>query len=253
MGGFNSNDCHLVGQLGHVRVKKSQDDLAAGQEMKTATWSFYDLSTGLLSGAAFSGTEEELAGQLLYKGQGVGAYEGEPDHLCQKVCLKTGSILPHRPDPPWDGTDLTLYVWWWDSSVKRWILRPRLKKFKADKWAEIKAARDAEINAPLVTEFGTFDHSAGPQQAIRDMANYARVIGADVMATLANNTVRRLEPQQIAAVLAASHIRVQGQRQIASGLRAEIEAARTAECVAAIAWRALPVAAAVAAAALQIV
>lgn len=208
--------------------------------MKAATWHFYDLGTGLLSGASFSGTAGELAEQLAHKGPGVGAHEGECDHACQKVCLVTSALIDHKPDPPWDGTDLTLWVWWWDASVKRWKLRPRLKKFKTDRWAEIKAARDAAIDEPLHTEFGAFDHDARSRQAIFEMTSGAGLVGSEIEITLADNTQVKLTAKQIKAVLSLSHARVQSQRQIASRLRSEIEAARNNKEVAAIAWAALP-------------
>jgi len=204
--------------------------------MSMSTWHFFDLATGLFSGASFTGTPEELARQLAHKGPGTGAHEGEVDHLCQRRSLTSPDLVDYKPEPPYDGTDLTLYVWWWDTSVKRWKLRPRLKKIKADKWAEIKAARDAATDLPLPTEFGAFDHAPPSRSAILEMASGASVTSTDVVATLADNTTVQLTPRQIAAVLALSHTRVQTQRATATALRAAIDAAVNAAAVASISW-----------------
>jgi len=204
------------------------------------TWHFYDQASGLFSGAWFRGTAAELQAQLQHKGPGVGAWRGEVDYLSQRLDMATGALVDYKPDPPWDGTDLTLYVWWWNAAIKRWALRPRLKKLKADKWAEIKAVRDAATDAPLPTEHGTFDHDAKARQALLEIATGASVTSADVVATLADDTTVSLTPRQMAAVYALSHHRVQMHRETATALRAEIDAAGNAAAVAAIAWPGAP-------------
>lgn len=203
--------------------------------MTAATWHFYDQATGLFSGASFSGSEAELAQQLAHRGAGVGAHAGAVDHLSQKIDLATGAIIDHKPDPPWDGTDLTLYVWWWDASARRWKLRPRLKKLRADKWAQIKAARDADTDSPLVTPLGAFDHDADSRAAIAAQAQVCAATGDGVSFTLADNTVATLSAEEMRAVWLASDRVEQLARAQAAQLRAQIQAASAAQ-LDAIAW-----------------
>ena len=198
--------------------------------MNERTWYFYDRATGLLSGASFNGPADALEQQLGHLAPGVGAFEGDADYLCQKVDVQSGLLVDHKPEPPWDGTDLTLYVWWWDRAAKRWKLRPRLKNLKADKWAEAKAARQAAIDAPLVTAYGVFDHDEGSRTAIARSAQACAATGKGIDYTLADNTVVQLTAAQMTEVWAASHERLQVVRAQAEALRA-VKSAMTAGAV----------------------
>lgn len=62
----------------------------------TKTWSFYDLATGLFSGAGGSGSDDDLAAQLAHKGPGVGAHEGAIDYLKQRLAIDTGLLVDHQ-------------------------------------------------------------------------------------------------------------------------------------------------------------
>jgi len=204
--------------------------------MTQSTWHFYDLASGLFSGASFIGTAQQLAAQLAHKGDGVGAHDGEVDYLSMRVHLDTGALIDHKPEPPWDGTDLALYVWAWDSTTKRWYLRPRLKKAKADKWAEVKAARDRAIDAPLTTAHGMFDHDEKARMAIAAKAQFCAANGSGVIYSLADNTPVALTALQMNELWRASHTREQGARSHAAALRVAIDAAGNAAAVDALGW-----------------
>jgi hypothetical protein len=212
----------------------------AGAAHAVATWHFYDTATGLFTGAVFSGTHEEMLAQLAHKGAGVGAHKGDIDYLSQKKHLITGDVLDYKPDPPQDGTDLTIYAWWWDANTKRWKRRARLKKIKADKWDELKTARQAEIDAPLVTAHGTFDHDERSRAAIAEQAQYCAATGAGITYTLADNSDVILTAQQMFEVWAASHAREQSARAKARQLRDTVDACANAAEVAEIDWAGVP-------------
>ena len=195
------------------------------------TWHFYSLETGAFTGASFSGREPHLAVNVP---AGCGAFEGVLHPMSQRVDLVTGQLVDMVPASPDDGSGL--YLWSWDPAVKCWVGAPTLLKLKADAWAAIKAARDAETDAPLVTDLGTYDHDAASRQAILNCANGAAVTSMDVAMTLADDSTVRLQPRQIATVLALSHTRVQSVREIATALRAEIDQADSPAAVAAITW-----------------
>jgi hypothetical protein len=195
------------------------------------TWHFYDLVSGEFSGQSFTGSDEALEYSLAHQaaqGTPVGAHEGAADYLCHKKCLSTGALLDHKPPVPYDGTDLTLWVWFWDKPTKRWTRRPRLKKLQLDRWLEIKAQRDAEIDAPLDTAWGLFDHDGPARSAIATTAAACAATGQAVSYTLADNSQVTLSPAQIASVAAASHARLQAARGRANVLRQAIAEARRA-------------------------
>lgn len=191
--------------------------------MKTATWSFFDLATGLFTGARFTGTPDGLAAQIDAK-PGTGAHEGAVDHLSQRRDMQTGELVDYKPDPPWDGTDLTLWVWYWDKEIKRWRLRARLKKLRLDKWAVVKAARETALDEPLATTFGTLDHDAPARAAIAIKAQASAAFAEAMQFTLADNTAAQLTPEQLAEAWRLSTAREQTLREWAQALRARIDA-----------------------------
>jgi hypothetical protein len=209
--------------------------------MNASTWHFYDSTTGLFSGASYTGPEDDMRLQLEHRGAGVAALAGDIDHLSQRVDIPSGALVDHKPEPPYDGTDLTLYVWWWDKSVKRWQLRPRLKKTKADKWDELKLARDAAEAAGFEWDGSLFDCDDNSQRMITGAVvavSLAAQAGQPVQQpwTLADNTVRVLSAADMAAVGVAAGAHINTQRAIARDLRVQLEAATSPDQVRAIAW-----------------
>ena len=94
--------------------------------MGKSTWHFYDKATRLFTGSGFTGTREDLQRQLDHKGPDIGAFDGEVDWLSQKLHPERDELLDHKPDPPWDGTDLTLRTTepGWNGGIEpRWMRR----------------------------------------------------------------------------------------------------------------------------------
>lgn len=203
---------------------------------RQATWHFFDRATGLFTGASFTGTYAEAVAQMAHKENAVGLHCGEVDYLSQRKCLETGAVLDHRPDPPWDGTDLTLYQWAWDDGPKRWYRVPRDKKLRLDRWEQIKAGRDAAIDAVLETPHGDFDHHAPGRAAIARKAQELAQFGGEVDFTLADNTVARLGAAAMLEVWALSREREQSARDRATELRDALERAEGAEAINLINW-----------------
>lgn len=192
--------------------------------------SIFRLDTGIFTGDRIGGEPEFV---LRNTPNGCGAWPGEHDHRRVRVDLATQSLLAYQPPAP---PDNAWHTWVWRVDESRWGREPTLLALRASKWAEIKAARDAANDQPLVTDHGTFDHDAASRAAILEMATGASVTGADVVATLADDTTVTLTPRQIAVVLALSHTRVQTHRATATALRAVIDAAGSPAAVAAISW-----------------
>ena len=129
----------------------------------------------------------------------------------------------------------------WDWAAKVWADPRTLADLKAAKWVQIKAAREAAIKAPLVTPYGTFDADADARANITDTILLLQTMEAmgqpgEVDFTLEDNTVLTVTTAQMVMVGLLLGQQVQGAYNTGRLLRGAIEAASTAEEVAAIAW-----------------
>ena len=206
--------------------------------MTISTWSFYDIATGIFSGAGFSGDSDDLDAQLAHKGAGVGAFEGEADHLCERVDAATGRLVPYRPPAP---PDSDLQTWAWVDATKRWAPVKTLAAIRADKWTAIKVSRDAAINSPLVTPHGIFDSDPLSRANIAGAVALAQTLAAatppfSITYTLADNTSVVLDGPGMVSVGLLLGAKVQAAFATARALRVRIDAAMTADAVAAITW-----------------
>lgn len=124
-----------------------------------------------------------------------------------------------------------------DYTNKQWVDRRTLSALQVAKWEQIKRAR---VNA----EFGGFTWDGSPFDS--DAISQSRIQGALQLAalipdfsidwTLADNTVRALSGSELAAVGVALGLHVGTQHAKARVLRAQIEAAATADEVDAVVW-----------------
>lgn len=120
----------------------------------------------------------------------------------------------------------------WDNTLMCWVdLRP-LPELRAARWAVIKQARQAAIDAPIMTWSGVFD--AGPQS--RAAFAIAAVVGQTVTWTTADNDAVDLAPGALMELLQACERRTQSCHEVARALRVRIESATTAEELDAIRW-----------------
>ena len=77
--------------------------------------------------------------------------------------------------------------------TKQWVDTITLDDRKGIKWSEMKAAREAAFNAPLVTPFGVFDCTPSARQSITDAVMRLQTLESlgtptDIEFTLADNT-----------------------------------------------------------------
>lgn len=128
-----------------------------------------------------------------------------------------------------------------DWPTHTWIDPRTLAEHMDAKWDEIKAAREAAINAPLVTPHGTFDSGPSDRTNITDavlMAQTLAALGQPVAIdfTLADNAVATLNAAQMVEVGLYLGAKVQAAYATARTLRGAIEAATTIAQVQAIHW-----------------
>lgn len=126
----------------------------------------------------------------------------------------------------------------WDDETAQWVDLRNLEQIKDAKWEEIKKSRTDAEYAGFVWDGSTFDSDPLSQQ---------KIIGASQLAslnpelfsidwTLADNTVRTLNAQEMNAVGIALGQHVNAQYVKARGLRQQIEAATSRDAVNAVAW-----------------
>ena len=124
-----------------------------------------------------------------------------------------------------------------DYTTKQWVDPRTLSDLQVAKWEQIKRAR---VNA----EFGGFTWDGSPFDS--DAISQSRIQGAVQMAamapgftidwTLANNSVRNLNGEDLANVGAALGMHIAAQHANARLLRSQIEAATTVAEVDAVTW-----------------
>jgi hypothetical protein len=137
----------------------------------------------------------------------------------------------------------------------RWVLKPQaaqppidLPTAKAQQWAQMKVARRAALQAPLVTPYGTFD--ADPEsrdnivQTAHLMQTEAQTLAPDqvpsVDFTRADNTAVNLTAGQMVDVALLLAAQIQQAYSRGRQVRAAIDAATTTAQVAAITWSSIP-------------
>lgn len=147
--------------------------------------------------------------------------------------VSNGVVLTMPPRPSESHT--------FDWATHTWIDPRTLDELKGDKWAEIKSAREAVFNAPLVTPHGTFDSDSRGRSNITDAVLMAQALTAtgspvSIDFTLADNTVVTLNAEQMIEVGLYLGAKVQGAYAVSRTLRAAIDAATTSAEVQAVSW-----------------
>lgn len=129
----------------------------------------------------------------------------------------------------------------WDWNTHSWVDARTLQQVKDQKWEEIKLSRDAAINAPLDTPYGTFDADANSRANIANSVLYLQTLEQQgtpgtVDWTLADNTIITLNYQEMSTVGVLLGQRTNAAYDTARALRAQIDAATTIAEVEAIHW-----------------
>jgi hypothetical protein len=113
----------------------------------------------------------------------------------------------------------------------RWVDVRSLEELKAERWAQIKAARTAAMDAPIDTTFGLFDACPASRSALAEAMHVAPVVW-----TTADNEAVTLDAPSLAEVLRLIGQRTQACHATARGLRVCVDAAGTVSELAAVTW-----------------
>ena len=132
-------------------------------------------------------------------------------------------------------------VYVWNAATKLWTDPRTLAQQQDDKWNQIKASRDAVIDAPLVTPYGTFDSYADARANIADAVLLSRTstdMGSpiNIVFTLADNTTVTLNLTAMETVGLMLGAKVQTARGTGTTLRTQIYATTDSTTLNAITW-----------------
>ena len=168
------------------------------------------------------------------------AVPGRHDHLCRRLDLETGEVVPYQPPPP---PDTDLVTWAWNTTTERYVAEPTMAAQRLDAWARIKAFRTLAEREPLPVGPLTFDADEASQQRIAgavQMAQLAIASGQDagwsITWTLADNTAATLTAAQMIGVGLALAARTSAIHAKGRDLRAQIDAAGSLDDLNAITW-----------------
>lgn len=128
--------------------------------------SIYSTTTGLFTGQQVAGSPAICAMQAT---EGFAVMEGEHDHLCRRVDLASGQVVPWQPPKP---ADTDLQTWSWDEATERWVTTPTPAAIAV----EMRASRDqllarSDWVVTRATELGEAVPAAwlAYRQALRDL------------------------------------------------------------------------------------
>lgn len=192
--------------------------------MEMNTFTLYDSSTGRV---LFSGSASEPAA-LANPGTAVLVGEQHEDGWIE------GGLhypLPAQPSPH--------HVF--EYTTKQWIDPRTIQELKDAKWSEIKTARNAAEFGTFTWDGSAFDSDAASQSRIQGAAQLATLALMNSQPfsidwTLADNSVRTLNAQDMIAVGMAMGEHINAQHAKARIKRQAIEAAIAVAEVEAIAW-----------------
>lgn len=142
-------------------------------------------------------------------------------------------------DLPFKSSESFIFNW----KTKQWEDPRTVQDFKDAKWISIKESREATINAPLVTPYGTFDSDPKSRQNITDailMLKSLEDLGSPTTIdfTLADDTARTLTTSEMVMVGLLLGQKIQAAHAQARALRGALDLATTKEEVEAITWQA---------------
>ena len=129
----------------------------------------------------------------------------------------------------------------WSNAAMGWIDKRSIDDVRADKWSEIKQARDTAISAPLNTPFGIFDADDAAQANISKRVlllnnTPAASLPTTIEFTRHDNSVATLTPAQMVQVGLLIGAQVEAAFANGRALRFAIAAAKDTAAVTALKW-----------------
>jgi hypothetical protein len=192
-------------------------------------YTLYDTATGAISGGGCTDTD------------GFPLNEGEGLHVGETLSARTHWFDGNAPVAYTDAECAALaarppYLARWDVPTKAWVDTRTIDQVRADKWNEIKAARDVAEYGGFVWDGSTFDSDETSQRRLQGAVLLVQIAQQPIDWTLSDNSVRTLSAQDVVAVGEAMGQLVQSAHAKSRALRVQIDQAATMEEVMAISW-----------------
>jgi hypothetical protein len=184
--------------------------------MRLRIFSFYSLATGLFTGDVISGSSASIEATATANTPGGCAFkEGAFDRNSKKVDLETGQVVAYTPPGP------------------------TIEEIREARWIQIKAARDAAQFGGFELNGNRFDTDADSQRLITGSVVLAQVALAQSLPfsitwTLEDNSTATLDAEGMIGVGVALGVHIEACYAAGRAAREAIEAAETAEEVAAV-------------------
>lgn len=119
------------------------------------TYTLFHTASGFFTGRTLSIPANMLA---LNTPDGMGAIEGNFDHLCQRLDLVTREVVDWTPPAP---ADDEFRAWSWDTGSRRWVAAPTA----AARGRDIRSERDRLLSASDWTQLADAELDAAGRQA----------------------------------------------------------------------------------------
>jgi hypothetical protein len=195
-------------------------------------WNFYSLTDGVLQKGVYIG---DRLGAEMNAPDGCAPIAGVSDAASQRVDITTGALVDFQPPPP---ADDELQTWAWHDGARRWLSLPTLAASKARRWAAVKLDRRRFETGTFTLNGMTFDANESKLAGAALDAFMAQSAGEPWSQSwvLADNTVVVLDAAQMIAAGRACKARISALWAQSQAMRALIDAATTAEEVAAVVW-----------------
>lgn len=216
-------------------------------------WRFYDPATGVIHSRKVVCPSGQVVANSPH---GHLPIPGDFDHLSQRVDItakapdqplrdELGSPIPWFPpvvdyQPPAPAAD-ELRTWAWDGAARRWVPVPTLLALKRARLAELRLAAMADDDADITLQGSTFAADGAARDALMREALIAQMAIADGQAfsltwERVDDSAVTLNAAQLKAVVRAIRQRSNDIRATLRARRAALDAATTAEQVAAVTW-----------------
>lgn len=214
-------------------------------------WVYYDVRTGRLTGRTFQGPDESaqanaLPGSAALQVPDDAPVPGRHTHRVDVDAVRPDGagddwqppVVGWRPPAP---ADDELHRWIWDAASQQWAAQPTLEALRRQRWAALRAQRDAVEFGGFGWDGSRFDSDAVAQARIMGAVQMAVLAAADgqpfsIAWTLADNQVRVLDGGQMIGVGLALGAHVGAAHATGRTLRALLQAAATPAEVAAVTW-----------------
>lgn len=170
------------------------------------------------------------------------ALEGEGS--AQTHYVDAGALVAYTPEQAAAKALAPDFPAAWSNETFAWVDQRTFAQAQADKWAEIKAARDAEINGGVVWDGSRFDSDETSRGFITSafvLAGNPTIAAAAFpkLWKLSDNTTRMLSATDVVDVGMALNTLVQGCMNQGDALLTQINAAQTLAQIDVISWSAV--------------